>query len=236
MFDGETRSPFEYPTGLAPRFDPSHIASKNAKFSFIARANGGIDLLTGRPGTVVGACTATCHAGIGPGSRMAAAGRCVTFANMDGSNFSSATYAAIIQISAGSTYQDIIGNVGGNGGSALGLDSSDNLNFNISAVTNKSAAVGVTVDTPYFVLASRDGTAACVFATLNLRTGKLTTQTATGTSAPNAPNGTYVVGVAGDLSSFPLLGSIACGMISSAFMSEAQVRLWAKNPWSFWYQ
>ena len=49
-----TRNPLAYPAGVAPGFDPTHVAAKNTLISGIAVGNTYVNLLTGKTPTISG--------------------------------------------------------------------------------------------------------------------------------------------------------------------------------------
>src|SRR4051812_30138987 len=57
--------PFAYP-GIAPGFDPSHVAAQNIRFSGAAASNGFASILTGAPSSLLGVPTNKIIGLIGP--------------------------------------------------------------------------------------------------------------------------------------------------------------------------
>lgn len=227
---------FEYPCGVAPGFDPKHVAGSKVRFSGIARDANAVNILTGLPGASPTLMSASIHGNIGPCTVTAGNGAGLTsFSGMPAVADSSLTVAAIfVPDVVNGTFASIFQSSSNNSsGVTLSIFTSKLFLNNIGGgafSTNVTPVAG----TPYFFAMSESSGVPVAYVITNLAEGSITSGT-TGTGAtPGASTGTYRwSGFATGASSFP--GRIAAAMYSSSATPLSSLQQWAADPWSFWY-
>lgn len=233
---------FRFPGGK-PGFDPSHpAAGQTLLSSALAGRNGVVNLVTGAKGVIQGspAVTRSIRGDIGPAEFYSNTGDSLqahTWASQSTVAYTAITMAAVF-FSTGASG----GLISTSGSISVGyrfIISTGTINIGLAA--NQTALFsGLATNVPYFVAAScinTSGNSITVNAVLvNLATGQ--TQTFTTVAASGGPSsagdGTFVVGAYSNAGG-ALTGHVACAMISSQFNTLGTLRIWAKNPWAFWY-
>lgn len=233
-------NPFAFPGGN-PGFDSNHIASPgvvNKKgFSGVAVNGGFVSLLSGAKATLAGAPTAVIKSTIGPAVTIATTSDVVSFTGQSTAAATSFTFAGVFWINAlntGSFANSLFATSAGVNNAQLS-SSGGALTAQING-TGVGSSIFPAANVPYFYIVSvRGGAGGSVnFLLLNLNTGQIQTQTAANTASAAASGGTYFIGSSG--SAFEnTSGAIAASMYSQKFMSAAAMRLWAQDPWAFWY-
>lgn len=226
-----------FPAGVAPGFDPTHIAGAGVRFSGIALAGNFINLLNGARGAITGSPTGAIDGVIGPATNYPTAGSTAqsTFSGNAATNDTSSTIAAIVRFPAtGATFQGIFANGSNAAGINLGLKTPGALvQLTMFGVVARDSAIVISPNIPYFIAASQNGSTIINYVAARLDNGVVVTSTsASGT--PTAPNGTFVIGN-GPAGSTPASGNIAAVMYSNKYTSMQQLLAWAADPWSFWY-
>jgi hypothetical protein len=224
-----------FPAGLAPGFDPAHVAGAVPLLSAVAKGTGAINLLSGKQGTagVLVAATAVIHGTIGPSAgTVAATGNGVQFSGISTVNFSNVTLAVIaVPTAIGGATMYCAAAGGTNSGFALGWSSTGLLRLASQSVNTYVSNITLTAGVPYFLAASTQGTQ-CVFVAVNLLTGQIFTNTVVTTIASSAPNGAASMGWA---TSGGSSANTAAMMYSGQYNPLQALLIWAADPWSFWY-
>ena len=242
------RNPLAFPTGNAPRFDPSHPAAGDMGsghgYSWIAHSGGGLNLLSGRP-------TATSGGGTGPASLTVYSpfGPVLAFPNIGDSQLmtgqstavnSFQTQAAIFSVNNAAGVNYTICNNGGSGeGLAVNIGTGNLILRGQGAPAD--SGIALTTNAPYFCIISANLTGSFLTATthylvLNLLTGS----TQIVSQYPGSPTGLAASAPSGTVEIFAVTATggtnyIAAAMFSPSMMTVADMRAWAADPWSFWY-
>jgi hypothetical protein len=227
--------------GRLPGFNPNHLASsglhKGTGLSWISKGANGQNLLNGAKGTVVGTAAnivGKIFSPLGMTTGFVAANtNALSYSGNTTTNNTSATFAAMFYTTT-LTLGPIVTNSSTSSGVGAGFSTTGALNtWNFSKGENTDGTITIAVNTPYFVIWSISP-ATVNFLTLNLTNGKITTQTLANSIVPTAPNGTYQIGANSGDADFPTV-NIAAAMFSPIYLSIAQMRQWAQDPWAFWY-
>lgn len=231
------RNLLAYPAGVKPGFDPAHLAARGMQsaYGLAGVASGGnfIDLLSGRPGTIIGSISPVIDT-IGPctlQTTQSGAPR-ITFSAKAAVASHTVTVAAIFRIMNGSTGTHGIfsDNTGGN----CWIFSTSSFNAGLwigGAGPYVISGATLTVGVPYFVAISSNKLTNN-YVIVNLDTGATRSGTFAMTGSLSASSGTYVLA---KQSAEPMLGNVAAVMFSPSLLSLDQLRQWAKEPWAFWY-
>jgi hypothetical protein len=235
-----------YPAGVAPGFDPTHVAANNCRFSGITVPGNYFSLFSGKAGQLPAQPLANIgidgYIGCFAQCSQLGGGQGVVFSGFPATDDKLVTFGAICIQTDTSAQRAIIRNANaGTTGSFLSMPNSVGGFLCIRASTpNITLTSNITpiANVPYFVGASANwNTGAANFVLLRLDTGSILTSSITGSSGdPTAGDGQYSVGdySSGGTSS-PSHAKIAAAMYANQFMSSAQLLQWAANPWSFWY-
>lgn len=228
-------SRIQRPYGLAG-VDASHFAARGLLFSGVPANNGFVNLRTGQAGTKVSTATEKILARLGrasvfPGGGVSAAHR---FSGQDATNFGSNTIAAICSFNGIATTQLIFSNTTSNAGIALNVNSSGTLQVTMFGVVAISSSIVLSVNVPYFIVVSKNGTTGISLLVMRLDTQVIVTD-AKASGTPAVGNGTYAVGNGWAGGTFPMDGNIAAVMFSSSYLHPSELRKWAADPWAFWY-
>lgn len=238
-----------FPVGVAPGFDPSHIAARSATLCAVASGGNFVDMLTGKPGTITGAPTANISGIIGPNVKFGGGTDNVAIA---GKRFYGAnaapladTMAAIVIMNSAAAQQAFLSLATSGVGASYSWLGTMGVNT-ISAIF-KAGNPGLastwagSVSVPLFVATSQNLSAASAatqtanIVVCRLDTGQMYANTASQTgSGVGSRDGTYNIGSRG-AASVPSTANIAAAMASDAFLPLALLTQWAADPWSFWY-
>lgn len=240
------RSPFAYPNRRAG-VDWSHPASRgmqpNYGYSGVASGANFVNLLTGKPGTKGAAPTAKIDA-IGPAvnwsSHTASTG--ITVTGQQTTTPTTYTFAGIFRFLENVGFHDTIispggGNFDGKFSFGTKLDSANGLFVGANgAAYLESTAIRISLNTPYFVAASKSGGNSITFIAVNLATGAVQIDSGTYSATP-VLNATLAIGYNGvnTGSGSALGGNLAAVMWSPTGLREAALRSWGDDPWAFWY-
>lgn len=235
------QSPLACPQGRSPGFDPTHPASLNCFISTIPIAAGVFNLITDAVGTAYGTNPAVALDG--------SIGMCAktTGITQNGWRLSGnttaqevlVTMAAITRVtSLANDFQAWLSSGGNaNTGVWLYVKTTGHLFFGFGGVANIDSGLILTANTPYFVAASYSAAATNVnFVLVNLSTGSM--QTATGSTAGNstvAPDNRFLIFGNTFASSNSPIGVTSNVMYNRSYLSMSALRMWANDPWSFWY-
>lgn len=226
-----------FPAGVAPGFDPTHIAAPGIRFSGAAIPAGGfVSLLNGKPGANASSPTAAIDSGLGPATNYPAGTFAVTsFSGNPAVTDASLTMAAIVKFTAVNTaaFQYIISGGAGGTGNALALNTTGALLFVRFGGSSTTSILSPIAGVPYFIVASNNGATGTNFVIARLDNGSVLTDTK-GSAANLASNGTYNIGESPSGDS-PTRGLIAAAMISAQYISMQALQRFAADPWSFWY-
>lgn len=217
------RNPLAYPAGVAPGFDPTHVAAAQCRASWIANNGVYIELRRGANATLGGTPGAKIYGGLGPTCGNATS----TIASaMPSSNYASNTWAWIGRWLSTATDAGPALYCGGVG---IYYEHASNTlkgwNGHVGFQFGPSFATGV----DYFVCASMNPSGDIRTSWKNLSTG--VTDTFTG-SFPgyNVDSSSQV-----QLTAYPNMTAVAAAMVSTAFTPPTVQNTWAADPWSFWY-
>lgn len=231
---------FAYPAGCRPHIPTGHLAG-NPICSFIVQSGTvGFDMAGGGRGTISSTPTFAMDGAIGPridGINAGSAG--FTFSGKPTSAAgASFTFAGIFRMSAaysGSTTPALLayGASADTAGAYIRLTTTTGfLVFAAPAVGAATSNIALPLADPLFVCVSNGPTGTtCNFAVRNLRTGVLQTNTQ---SRIAALAGTGVVAALFSLTR-GFSGGVNCGMVSSSYLSMADIAQWSEDPWAFWY-
>lgn len=232
-----------YPAGVAPGFDPSHIALRGAISAFSSVAQGGthINLRTGARGGVGGSVTFGIDKDVGPSTITTAGGSAlVSFVGNPTVAPPALTMAAIVKFSSGAlSFYNCALAFGGTTNTSVWLiwPQTQPLTFWVNNATQIISTIGaVATGVPYFVIASGLSGGAVNFLIKNLATGKVLTETVAASAVYSAPNGNIRVAANGfSNSGFGGLVAASAAIVSNDRLSVHEMRAWADDPWSFWY-
>ena len=234
------RNQLAFPVGRAPGFDPMHIAaagmsSGNALSAVTTVNRGMVNLLTGKPLTIVGSPNTQVISPLGPSSLINTSGQEYT-ASILSSTPTAVTEAAIIMLVAynASGYQFI---VAGNNNSAMlyATEGINNQHVGIFLGGTNFTTFASQLNVPYFVACSVAPSKQIAFVIVNLLNGSLFTQTITGVNLPAGNGGTIAVANDPGSTADILNGYVAAAMYSTNYVSSNALRAWAADPWAFWY-
>ncbi len=226
-------NPLLAPAGRTPGFDRTHPAAKQILFSGVPSGLMFSNVLNGKQSALVGGTVAATDGNLGQCVNFPA-GDYLSFSGNATTNWLSGTIGVIIRASVISGTQYIFCNNSASAGSSLNL-SSGTVQWTMFGVVAESSSITISAGVPYFIAASQNGSTGINYVAVNLVNGSIQTSTSA-SAAPNAPDGTYVIGVGPSLGgSTAFAGLIAAAMYSSAYMPMPALVDWAKDPWSFWY-
>jgi hypothetical protein len=225
------RSPFAYPAGHAPGFDPTHVAAFGSPLAAVTLSGGLINLLTGQAGSNVSSPVPV-QRSIGP---------CLTY---DTTNYAYTEFSSLFTSNTVATYAGIILLTDTSSFSCIGSDGNNqfaiyngNLCFYIDTGGLLSSNINLSANVPYFVAGSFLTGYGANFVAVNLQTGQTQTYFASGPSyVLGATFGAITIG--NNRPSYtgqPLNGYLATVMYGTTFLSLSQLLAWAAEPWSFWY-
>lgn len=233
------RNPLAYPCGVAPGFDPSHVAacgmSSGHGFSAVCFPGGAVNLLNGLPGSQVGVTFRT-YGHVGPVVDSNAGANVVSFAGQLTVADTSLTMAGIFLATSLAANASVIANSSsGAAGIEMYITPTGAIAIRVvgQGVSYISTGTPIAANKPYFAAISSDGT---IYHTVmrNLADGTAYSETQSlGPKTFGASNGTYGLGRGAFASSVP--GGIAAGMFGPRLVSMAALQQWAADPWSFWY-
>jgi hypothetical protein len=226
--------------GRLPGFNPNHLASggiiKGTGLSWISKGANGQNLLNGAKGTVVGTAAnivGKIFSPLGMTTGFVAANtNSLSYSGNTTTNNTSATFAAMFYTPTLTT-GPYITNSSGSSGIGAGVSSAGALINSNFGQGGSGGAATIVVNTPYFAIWSISPSN-INYLTLNLNNGKVTTQSVANSVVPTAPNGTYQIGSNSGDADFSTV-NIAAAMFSPNYLSIAQMRQWAQDPWAFWY-
>lgn len=244
-------SRFDFPCGVSPGFDPSHIVAANTRFSGVAMGGNFVDLLTGRLGSVTGAPTANIREIIGPNVKFGGGTDNISITGKKSFGADAAplgdTLAAIVILNSSASQQALL---------ALGTSGTDT-GYSYLSTTGANAIFGIghqgatllaasswagTLLVPIFIAASQSlsasvgATQTANLVAVRLDTGQTFANTASNSGyTAGSRNGTYNIGSRG-ASSLPSTANVAALMSSDRFAALSELLVWAADPWSFWYQ
>lgn len=235
------RNPLAYPAGVAPGFDPGHVAARNTRFSGVAYAGGVINVQKGAPPSTI---TGTPTAGIDGVIGSYASHTSTASHDFDGlsiaNDIPSFTFATILQVNTlgGAANNIYLNSVAyGTGGIAFYLSTTGELKAdNPGPYQTIASGLTLAVDIPYFIIfmGRTSGASGASVLVKNLRTGVVAKSGLfTNFSASTAPSGTHRVG--NSTTAQPARSRIAAVMFSGSILSDAAAEMWADDPWPFWY-
>lgn len=232
------RRSLAYPGGAKPGFDSTHPMAVGANLSAVFDNSGNfINLCPGfcpPIGTIAGTVAKKLDSQIGPAKDVGTTYK-VTFTSGSGGIFSSAsaavTFAAIMRTSA-SDNSGII--CAGTDGPQI-ADFGGPFYFSQSG-TDTSSGITLAANTPYFVVASFEGTInfPCNFLVLNLQTGNIQTATVVIGQNVNSTGTGFSIGFEGKYTDY-WQGRIAAVYAANAYHQLQDLQAWATDPWRFWY-
>lgn len=235
-------NPLVYPGGRArPGFDPSHPAAQGISnghgISAVASGNTFINLLSGRHGnTGGGGANAGINGYIGP-SVVNTAGSFVQFTGNSTVLDNAGTLAGIFfptSLGGGGSPYAFMASSTATSGIELAVLSTGAIRLYAGSGSVTSTMTPITVNTPWFILASMNAGTLFTFAATNLATGQIFVESHSGATTPTAPNGSYDF-CGGGSGTDNLTGQQSAGMYGPAFLSVPQAAQWCADPWSFWY-
>ena len=236
-FDGWAGSPFAFPAGRAPGFDPLHPMSKGISgihgFSAVAQGTNFVNLVTGAPWAIFHPWTTALNNTLGPVAVSAAndSASTITGAAIADNN---ATVASIFSLTSAGTTQIWLRTTNTGASQGWQMQTNSSLLQLSPAISGGSAAsftnFTISSGVPYFAAISTNN-ATYYGVLVNLSNGVTLTQTVT--ISPNtvtASAGTYVLGVTLQTGSV-----LAAGMFAPFTASLSQLIQWSAAPWNFWY-
>ena len=231
------RNPLVYPAGLAPGFNPAHLAVGKTTFSAVAIGTGAINIATGKAGAPTGTNTFGIDARVGPNIVGSSGGvNYILFSSVvPSATDASATMAAIMTSPpSGGSYGGIIAVGSGGSGPGLTLQGGNLLEWNNWGGSNPSPNIQFPAQgTPIFIAASSNSTT-CNMVMVNAATGQITTATGSG-QAITAHNGDVIWSGSNGLGSNASGGGNAAIMFSNKYLSMPQLLAWTQAPQNFWY-
>ena len=232
-------SPLAYPAGVAPGFDPTHVAAgrgPNGAFNFSCVSSGGsqINLLSGKPGTATGS-NAGVDARIGAVTKYTGATNVTTFPYTTTSLGSTIpiTFGCIGSFTALTTgantavYLSTVTNTG------IGILNAGSVFYMAWGGANVSTTIAAGANVPYFFAASSMGGLTINYVVLRFDTGQVYTFQSGATGPGSAGDGNLYIGNRGGIRVWQ--GGISAAMAQPVYLSMPQLLQWASDPWSFWY-
>ena len=233
------RNPFVFPAGVAPGFDPTHVAGK-AALSWCASYP-----LVNLVGGVGSFADSNLKWGLQPIGPVAAVGSStsnsggITFPPPGGLTSQNVTFAGIFEIDLiGYPYQAAHIAWVTNGSSTCSFGVSTNgsvpsLSVLSSYMSSPTGLPTLVLGHAYFAVVAFGAATSCNVVVTDLMTGQIWTVISTANGANFTGSG---IGVA---SSGNVTGSNKLGIATSAVipcaMSVPAMKRWASDPWSFWY-
>lgn len=233
-----------FPSGVAPGFDPSHMASQGALFSGVPMGGANIvNLLTGKPGTSNGganAPTAANHGMLGPTIYIPNNGN-ITFP-YPATTWTAQTMAAIIVFDASSSanIRNILStSASGVGGFLLAMSNtgtgwSEQLGGTFLTFSSGLQGQALVAGVPYFYAVSAQTVKPINSALCRLDTGQMSAISAANANTFDASDTSLYIGNRG-LNTRQTVGKIAAAMHANNYLSPQQLQQWAADPWAFWY-
>jgi hypothetical protein len=225
-----------YPAGVAPGFDPTHIASTNTLFSAAVLGGNHVNILNGKPGVITGSPTPKILGALGPSVNYPVGGKSV-FATAIATNYAEMTMAAFVQFdtATAAAIRDVIGNsiTSTSSGYRFGASSAANFLWTIAGASTASS-IPVVANVPYFIATSIKSATRGNVAVCRLDTGQIFTDTAATATTAVVGGTNYTVGNRDDTIR-GTVGAVGPVMMSDVFLSVQQLAFWAADPWSFWY-
>jgi len=235
-----------YPgSSYGPGFNPNHIAGTKVLFSGVATINGAnfINIFNGMKGTVSPTPAVGRNGIIGPflDTRAAGSGGGVTFSGIYPATTSQnpVTLAGIVLAPAtlAGAELEFIETSTTDANAKAGTNTTNTFTFTMPGTANVDSLIPLVANTPYFYATSYSSSAGKAnFLVLNLRTGQVTTSVISQSGTPGNGNGNIVIG--NDANNIgggnPGLAT-AAAMFSNNYLSISALRIWATDPWSFWY-
>lgn len=232
------RNLLSYPAGIAPGFDPSHLAARTISsgngLSAVSLGANYLQLLRGSPCSETVAETAVFDGCIGVASINSGTSANVQSLNNSVDGNSRQTAAAIVVPTGSGT--DVLfanGSVGSTG-IAIYLGSLQLITY---AQLTVSSGIFLNVGEPYFVAVSGADNGfgdATNFVVKSLRTGQVFTAVG-GRSNFLTSDGTYLIGsdIFGNKATNTKIAAVA--FAPNLFLSIPELQAWAADPWAFWY-
>lgn len=234
------RGLFSFP-GTRPGFDPSHVASRNARVSAVAfgSVRGAVNLFNGQIGTngsnnsdtivdlpIIGR-SLNVSSGVNNGVKF------TSNVQISSATTPQQTLAAIFTVNATGLFQYACG-VGTTGGCGIGLNNSGQPIFaRFTATSYQPGGFTFSAGVPYFMIGSTDNATSTLILIRRLDNGAVSTFSTTGSAIVSAA-AEFDFGTANSVSN-GLNGRIACAMYSEAYLPLPQLLQWSSDPWSFWY-
>lgn len=232
------RSKLTYPAGVLPGWDPTHPAARQTRLSAVVRAGTFKEIAPQTRQATLGTTPPTFsnHSHLGPvgvfnGSTSINA---VTVAGLSTANDTVATVAAIFTITAFTSTWCPIANSGSSAGYAINIATTPGVQMVLPGTVVTSVVFGtIAVNTPYF-LAVSNVTGLQNYVLCNLSSGQIQTATTASAYTSAALNGTADIGCWSQ-NSQAFDGDIAAVMWSNTFLGLGSLKMWAADPWAFWY-
>lgn len=234
-------NPLAYP-GRLPGFDPGHFAlGGKPLYSGVRSGANFINLLTSASGTVTGTFTSALDGNLGPslGCGAIANSNQIAVSGAPQIAYQQGTIAAIVRPSDVTNFNAIFA---GSPNTSGGLDlffandsgALGDLMMRVFGTNIRSNINNTVAGVPYFVVASCDAATNINFLQVNLNTGRVDTATAASSATLPLLDGTFLVAQwrGGGLG---CTGNLAAVMYSGTYLSMAQLKQWAQDPWAFWY-
>lgn len=231
------RDKLAFPAGVAPGFDPTHIAAQGAQLSAVFSGGNFLNVAPGfcsLLGTISGTPASVLDGALGPAKNVGTS-YSVAFGSSAPAISGSVTMAAIIRVPATSN-SGILHNASAasTGGTVLACFANNLYLANLAATTDINSGVQIATGDPYFVAASLRGGVQVDFVAANLRTGQIQTATVTTTVNASATGSGFTIGEEYEYGTF-FNGKIAAVMAAAGYVPLSQLLAWARDPWSFWY-
>lgn len=225
-----------FPGSFNQGFDSSHIASKGISpthgGSFVFKGINGVNLFTGKAGTINNTPVSTLLSFIGPSIFcQISTANYVTFTGQSTVVGLDTTVAAILVWNTNNIggYSTILAN-----GVVLGLNGSNF--FNLFTTGDNPTSFTPSVNVPYFVVVSINGANRINWIVRRLDTGQIVLSSSVVPAAGAPPNSGATVFLGNNSGSGQSAGAtIAAVMQSYVYLSLPQLIQWSTDPWSFWY-
>jgi hypothetical protein len=227
-------NPLAFPAGRAPRFDPTHPASRGIwKFkglSAVAQGGSFVDLLGSSAPAATGSPALALLGGLGPAVSFPSTANYRYNTQITGLTATAITYGVIgVYQTVGSGQQMMLAN--GTSQNMFGINSSNLTFYNGSF---NSAVFTPAANAPYFFAMSALASTVVNFVALNLASGKLFS--ASVANANTIASTTTFVTIGNNSTLAGMQGAIAAVAYAyNVYLSLALLLAWAADPWSFWY-
>ena len=225
-------SNLEFPSWRAPGFDPTHPAALNTRMSAVALTSGAafLNLLTGTRPTVSLTNPSSLLTPFGPAMNLQSGYTYNQFPYVIETPTAFTFAATLTTYSFANPGGVISPNGSTNSGQRFMVNSGGTFEIAAGAANFGSACVS---GHTYFIAVSYTSSVSN-WVLVDLSTGVTKTHTAGGASGANA-NATIQVG-ANYSATYPTGANVMAAMYAvNNFLSPAQLRVWAADPWAFWY-